>query len=216
MARGRHERADDAGRVLRRAGRDEDTRAEFESGDAGDARQDLDVPEVVVAALVFRGRRVQHVVEVGVAEGLVQGVERDPEHAGERGQLAGRDLGVGRLLPSRHDPRLEGHLGREWVEHHEVGRLQDHPDFRFDLRVCQIPIEASARVVVVSNRDLVFLPEPHRRNRRRDQLGVRVLQRSPRPFAVVLEEDHVLDAGIAPKFAVAHLVRSENPLDLAV
>jgi hypothetical protein len=141
---------------------------------------------------------VDQVVQRRIAERRPQAQQDLFERLRQRETFAianGREIARMRL---RHDPRFIRHARRERGDHREGLVLEDQP-FGGQGRLLpdDIAENATALEIVVFCRAGQFLLHPLRRDRRGDELRVRMGDRGAGQVALVLEDQDILEAVIA-------------------
>src|SRR5262249_40158891 len=110
-----------------RIGVDEATRAPFETGDLRQARNDLDMPVIVVVCWHVKGLRVQKVIVGRLAGGTLDTTDNVTRQARKFAKLASRYIFISRLMSPRGDPNLVAEAAGVGAEGDEVLGLAHDP-----------------------------------------------------------------------------------------
>src|SRR5437588_11082660 len=114
-------------------GVDEHSRAEFEAGYAGEARNDAQIPVEIFYSHPFRRRATNCVIEVGILQSVVELGEDGAQRAGEIGDLGGADIAEAGHMASRIDVGGKRGGGGIEFESHEMVRQHDDALLLFKL-----------------------------------------------------------------------------------
>src|SRR5258708_7273964 len=98
----------------------------------------------------------------------------------------------------------------------EILILQDYADIGTRLLLDDVAIDASVFELVIIACAFQLFDNLARNNRQRDQLTVRMLQGGSGGLAMILEDQHVLQAGVFSEISDAVAKSKERILDLAL
>ena len=167
-----------------------------------------------VAMMDVAGRRgVDDVVVLRLVQRLRQLQQRHLQHVRQQHDLIRMDFREVRRLPPRHDRHLEREPRRKRAMRHEPRVLVHQPHALLDFLFQDVLEDAAVLVRVILHRPHEFFLQPLRRDRRRDQLRMRMADGRARLFAKILEDQNVPEPRVAQQIGHAHLVRLDHPRD---
>src|SRR5213594_682682 len=184
------------GGVLGRHGVDEEAAPPLEAGDPRELGDDLEVPVEVLERRLVHGRAVEHEVVGWIVQRPVHAAQEVAEDAGQRPQLIHAGLLERGAVTRGQDPRLERKARREGGDGHEAVALDDEPAAASTLLPHDVAPHAALLDLPVLGGAGQLLGDHDRNDGQRDELRVRMLERSAGGLAVILEDEDGLEAAI--------------------